>query len=108
MQGIQVSPAELEGILLGHPDIGDAAVVGVDSPSGATELPMAFVVPKADSSHLKGSDVVEYVDSQVPGWESVQGWPSRSSEGVRPQFSQAVRCTLLGCEKEVIIFPLKI
>lgn len=73
MQGFQVSPAELEGILLGHPDIRDAAVVGVDSPSGATELPVAFVVPKADASHLKESDVVEYVDSQVISYKRLKG-----------------------------------
>jgi 4-coumarate--CoA ligase len=43
-----VAPAELEGHLLGHPDVQDACVVGVtDEYSG--ELPLAFVAlqPKA-------------------------------------------------------------
>lgn len=43
VKGFQVAPAELEGCLLGHPDISDACVVPIsDSYSG--ELPMAFVV----------------------------------------------------------------
>lgn len=39
-----VAPAELEGHLLGHPDVGDVCVVGIpDDYSG--EVPLAFVVP---------------------------------------------------------------
>ncbi|KAJ6551396.1 hypothetical protein B0H19DRAFT_1157473 [Mycena capillaripes] len=43
VKGLQVPPAELEGHLLTHPSIVDAAVVGVpDDYSG--ELPLAFIV----------------------------------------------------------------
>ncbi|KAG5721096.1 putative 4-coumarate--CoA ligase 1, partial [Termitomyces sp. T112] len=38
-KGFQVAPAELEGLLLNHPDVADAAVIGVYSESRATELP---------------------------------------------------------------------
>jgi acyl-CoA synthetase (AMP-forming)/AMP-acid ligase II len=38
-QGFQVPPAELEGVLLTHPDIVDAAVIGIYSEKEATELP---------------------------------------------------------------------
>ena len=42
-KGLQVAPAELEGLLLGHPLVADAAVVGVAEPR-AGEVPRAFVV----------------------------------------------------------------
>ena len=34
-----VPPAELEALLLRHPDVADVAVVGIDSKEEATELP---------------------------------------------------------------------
>ncbi|ORY82081.1 phenylacetyl-CoA ligase [Protomyces lactucae-debilis] len=43
VKGLQVAPAELEAALLDHPDIADAAVIGIpDDYSG--ELPKGFVV----------------------------------------------------------------
>src|SRR5262249_10126680 len=45
-KGYQVAPAELEEILLAHPAIADAAVLGVTDPV-AGELPKAFVVRSA-------------------------------------------------------------
>ncbi|KAI0363875.1 acetyl-CoA synthetase-like protein [Pilatotrama ljubarskyi] len=45
VRGFQVAPAELEGILLDHPDVADVCVVGApDEYSG--ELPFAFVALK--------------------------------------------------------------
>lgn len=46
---LQVAPAELEAILIEHPGVADAAVVGIpDEISG--ELPLAFIVRKLDST----------------------------------------------------------
>ncbi|KAF8315906.1 phenylacetyl-CoA ligase [Clavulina sp. PMI_390] len=42
VKGNQVAPAELEGHLLGHPDVRDACVVGVPD-EYAGELPFAFI-----------------------------------------------------------------
>ncbi len=44
-KGMQVAPAELEGILLSHPAIADAAVIGSPDEE-AGEIPKAFVVLK--------------------------------------------------------------
>jgi acyl-CoA synthetase (AMP-forming)/AMP-acid ligase II len=43
---LKVAPAELEDLLLSHPDIQDCAVIGVPDPTSG-ELPKAFVVKKA-------------------------------------------------------------
>lgn len=40
-----VPPAELESVLLTHPDIADSAVIGVDSVEEATELPRFVLKP---------------------------------------------------------------
>lgn len=48
MKGNQVAPAELEGLLLDHPAVQDAAVVGVVI--GGEELPRAYVVLQADAN----------------------------------------------------------
>ncbi|KAI0827403.1 acetyl-CoA synthetase-like protein [Trametes gibbosa] len=48
VRGFQVAPAELEGLLLDHPDVADVCVIGApDEYSG--ELPFAFVTPKEDA-----------------------------------------------------------
>ncbi|PSN66130.1 acetyl-CoA synthetase-like protein [Corynespora cassiicola Philippines] len=44
VKGLQVAPAELEALLLEHPDIQDAAVIGVTI--DGEELPRAYVVPQ--------------------------------------------------------------
>ncbi|KAI0325517.1 amp dependent CoA ligase [Cubamyces sp. BRFM 1775] len=55
VRGFQVPPAELEGHLLDHPDVGDVCVVGIpDEYSG--ELPFAFVVPSAAAQARIGTD----------------------------------------------------
>ena len=56
-----MAPAELEAVLLSHPDVLDAAVIGI--PDGeAGELPKAFIVKRRGS--LTESDVTKFVASQ--------------------------------------------
>ncbi|RUP52394.1 hypothetical protein BC936DRAFT_144630 [Jimgerdemannia flammicorona] len=43
-KGFQIPPAELEALLLTSPLVVDAAVIGVNDPSQATELPRAYIV----------------------------------------------------------------
>ena len=46
MKGFQVAPSEVEAVLLSHPGVADAAVVGAHNPDDRTERPCAFVVLK--------------------------------------------------------------
>ena len=47
-KGFQVPPAELEALIVTHPDVADVAVVGVPDDE-AGELPKAYVVPADDA-----------------------------------------------------------
>ena len=63
VKGFQVAPAELEALLVEHPQITDAAVVGrPDDESG--EVPLAFVVAGPDSA-LDEQAVKDYVADHV-------------------------------------------
>uniref|UniRef100_A0A1U9WSG1 4-coumarate:coenzyme A ligase 1 n=1 Tax=[Ixeris] dentata var. albiflora TaxID=190261 RepID=A0A1U9WSG1_9ASTR len=62
-KGFQVAPAELEALLLTHPDISDAAVVPMKD-EAAGEVPVAFVV-KSDGSSLTEDDIKKFVSKQV-------------------------------------------
>ena len=55
----KVAPAELESVLLEHPKVEDAAVVGIPHPI-AGEVPRAYVVPKHGCS-LTEKDVQDFV-----------------------------------------------
>lgn len=73
MRGWQVSPAELEAALLLHPDIADAAVVGVRPKQGDdTELPRAYVV-RSGNSTLSVHEVKRFMSSQVARYKSLDG-----------------------------------
>jgi acyl-CoA synthetase (AMP-forming)/AMP-acid ligase II len=61
-KGFQVAPAELEALIVTHPQVSDVAVVGVADPE-AGELPKAYVVPAADE--LDGDQLMEWVAGQV-------------------------------------------
>jgi acyl-CoA synthetase (AMP-forming)/AMP-acid ligase II len=63
-KGYQVAPAELEAVLLGHPEIADAAVIGVPEKESGEELPKAFVV-RAPGSELTEDAVKAYMAEKV-------------------------------------------
>lgn len=69
-KGHQVAPAELEALLLTHPDITDAAVVGAEDGDGQ-EIPKAFVV-KRDGSLLDGDGVIDFVAEHVAPHKKVR------------------------------------
>ncbi|UUU19617.1 AMP-binding protein [Streptomyces sp. DSM 40750] len=68
-KGYQVAPAELEALLLTHPDIVDAAVIGVVDAEGE-EIPKAFVV--TGNSALSAEQVMEFLAAQVAPYKKVR------------------------------------
>jgi acyl-CoA synthetase (AMP-forming)/AMP-acid ligase II len=70
-KGYQVPPAELESLLLSHPAIADAAVVGVIDPESGEEVPKAFVVKQSDTE-LTSDEVMEFVAGQVAPYKKVR------------------------------------
>ncbi|MCW2702016.1 MAG: hypothetical protein JWQ37_11, partial [Blastococcus sp.] len=63
-KGYQVAPAELEGVLIGHPEIVDAAVIGMPDKESGEELPKAFVV-RAPGSGLTEQAVMDFMAAKV-------------------------------------------
>jgi 4-coumarate--CoA ligase len=77
VRGFQVAPAELEGVLLSHPEISDAAVIGIapgDAKAGnqGTELPRAYIVVKP-GSRTSEAVVQAYMKERLAGYKQLVG-----------------------------------
>jgi 4-coumarate--CoA ligase len=70
VKGLQVPPAELEDLLLSHPQIRDAAVIGIPD-SAAGEVPKAYVVRATEE--LTERQVQEYVKERVAHYKQLKG-----------------------------------
>jgi len=69
-KGLQVAPAELEGIIQSHPAVADVAVIpSPDEEAG--EIPKAFVVVKPDAT-LTEDEVIAYVAERVSPQKKVR------------------------------------
>lgn len=74
VKGNQVAPAELEALLLDHPAIADAAVIGLQTEDG-DETPRAYVVlqPDAKSQNVLKEDIVKFVEMRVSRHKRITG-----------------------------------
>lgn len=74
VKGNQVAPAELEALLLEHPAVADAAVIGVPTPEG-DESPRAYVVlqPDEKSKATKPDDIAAFVMKNVARHKRLTG-----------------------------------
>lgn len=70
-KGFQVAPAELEALLLTHPGIADAAVIGVYNDDG-NEVPHAYVVRQPTSPDLSEGEIAMYVAERVAPYKRVR------------------------------------
>ncbi|HEX5144928.1 MAG TPA: AMP-binding protein [Mycobacterium sp.] len=73
-KGYQVPPAELEALLLTHPAVADAAVVGVVDAASGEEVPKAFVVrqPGDTGAALTADAVMAFVAENVAPYKKIR------------------------------------
>ena len=67
-KGQQVSPVELEAVLMTHPKVGDVAVIGVPDDE-ASEVPKAFVVA---GEPVSAEDILAFVAERVAPYKKVR------------------------------------
>ena len=68
VKGFQVAPAELEGVLLAHPAVADAAVIPYPDEE-AGEIPKAFVVLRGAATP---EDLIGFVAARVAPYKKVR------------------------------------
>lgn len=66
--GRQVAPAELESVLMGHPAVADAAVVGSPDES-AGEVPKAFIVARTKTT---AEEIMQFVAGKVAPYKRLR------------------------------------
>ena len=64
--GEWISTIELENLAVGHPDVAEAAVIGISHPKW-DERPLLVVVAKAGRSPSK-ADLIGYLDGKIAKW----------------------------------------
>ena len=69
-KGFQVPPAELEALLLTHPLIADAAVIGLPD-DDAGEIPAAYVVLKP-GQEATAADIMAFVAEKVASYKQIR------------------------------------
>ncbi|KAJ2829904.1 hypothetical protein IWW50_000589, partial [Coemansia erecta] len=73
-KGLQVAPAELEGLLMDHPAVLDAAVIPVFDHTQETEVPKAFVVVNPSFSNPRiAQEIEEWISKHVANYKTLRG-----------------------------------
>lgn len=79
-KGYQVAPAELEGLLLQHPKVAAAAVIGIYDKELITELPRAYIQLKPDhvqegksNAEQIAKDIIDFIAKQTSSHKRLRG-----------------------------------
>jgi acyl-CoA synthetase (AMP-forming)/AMP-acid ligase II len=70
-KGYQIAPAELESLIIEHPDVADAAVIPKDTGTADGEIPKAFVVLR-EGATLSAEQVMEHVAGKVAPYKKLR------------------------------------
>lgn len=70
--GEWISSVELENTIMGHPDVVEAAVVGIPDDKWQ-ERPLACVV-RREGAHLEAESLRDYLESRVAKWWIPENW----------------------------------
>ncbi len=64
--GEWISSIELENLAVGHPDVAEAAVIGITHPKW-DERPLLVIVPKEGKSPTR-EDILGYMEGKIAKW----------------------------------------
>jgi len=64
--GEWISSIDLENVAVGHPDVAEAAVIGVAHPKW-DERPLLIVIPKKDKKPTR-EDILKYMEGKIAKW----------------------------------------
>jgi acyl-CoA synthetase (AMP-forming)/AMP-acid ligase II len=95
--GFQVAPAELEGYLLDNALIKDCAVVGIQSETLRTEVPVAYIVLKSvgnSGSKEHAESIVQWLNGRVASHKRLRGGIRFVQEIPRSTSGKILRRTL--------------
>ncbi|KAL5015233.1 hypothetical protein ScPMuIL_009503 [Solemya velum] len=100
-KGHQIAPAQLDHILLDHPDIADAAVIGIKDEE-AGEIPKAFIVRKQGTC-ITESDAQEFLSLRVAPHMKLRGGVEFIDEIPKSPTGKILRRELQ--TKDAFVFP---
>lgn len=101
--GFQVPPAELEALLLTHPNVADCAVISIPDEVGtAGELPKAYVVERSKSANPKKAEkeLQDYVAGKVAHYKRLTGGIEFVESVPKSASGKILRRVLRDMEKE--------